>query len=672
MITDVGYLAVIMSFAASLYAVGASLWGARRDDDRFVQSGRMAAALTFPLILAGAIGLWFALVTGDFGVKYVAQVSSLDTPLFFRLTALWGSQNGSILFWNLIMSGFIFFAMLRPWREDRPMLPYVTATMMLVLAFFLFINLFVANPFERFAFPPSDGAGLNPLLRHPGMIIHPPMLYAGFTGFIVPFAFCIASLATRRTDNLWLLLSRRWMLVGWAFLTAGLFLGGRWAHDVLGWGGYWGWDPVENKSLVPWLIGTAFLHSAMIQEKRGMFKNWNVFLMLLTFASVIWGTAVVRSGVLTSVHAFAQSDLGPLFLAFIVVMLVWSAALWISRLDTLKSDNKLDSGFSREGIFLLQNVLFLSTALTVFIGTVFPILTEALGGVKITVGPPFYNQVAVPQMAVLVLLMGIAPLMAWGKANARALGRMSIIPLALTALSLGVLVVVGVRQVIPLMLFALSLYTLYQTLIEYGRGAAARMKTTGESLPLALGRLMLRNQRRYGGYLIHLGVVIFAIGATGKGFYGVDVLRNIAINDTIIVGNYAFTYRGLRAVPCEFNDCRTMQASVLVTDARDGSIVGAVFPRRDTYPVQQHTATIADVTGSWFEEVYVILAAWEDAGATASFQVYINPLINLIWLGGLVMILGFGLAFWKAPEPAWAPSMQRARQASHAGVHAER
>ncbi len=391
----------------------------------------------------------FALVTHDFGVQYVAQVSSLGTPLFYRITALWGSQNGSILFWNLVMSVFIFFAMLRAWDADKPLLPYVTATMSAVLAFFLFINLLVANPFTRLDFPPSDGNGLNPLLRHPGMIIHPPVLYAGFTGFIVPFAFCIASLATRRTDNLWLQSSRRWTLVGWAFLTAGLFLGGRWAHDVLGWGGYWGWDPVENKSLVPWLIGTAFLHSAMIQEKRGMFKNWNVFLMLLTFVAVMWGTAVVRSGVLTSVHAFAQSDLGPLFLGFIVVMVGASAVLWISRLDTLRSENKLDAGFSREGIFLIQNVLFVSTALTVFIGTVFPIITEALNGTKVTVGPPFYNQVAVPQMAVLVLLMGIAPLLAWGKASAKAVGRMSFAPALLAAVSLVALFAAGVRQPIP-------------------------------------------------------------------------------------------------------------------------------------------------------------------------------------------------------------------------------
>ncbi len=654
MVTDVGYLAVILALLTSVYAVAASLIGARRDDDRFVQSARMAALLTFPLILAGAAGLVFALVTHDFGVQYVAQVSSLSTPLFYRVTALWGSQDGSILFWNLTMAAFIFAAMLRAWKEDKPLLPYFIATTMLVLAFFLAINLAIANPFARFDFPPQDGNGLNPLLRHPGMIIHPPMLYAGFTGLIIPFAFCIASLAARRTDSLWLRVSRRWMLVGWAFLTAGLFLGGRWAHDVLGWGGYWGWDPVENKSLVPWLLGTAFLHSAMIQEKRGMFKNWNVFLMLLTFGAVIWGTAVVRSGVLTSVHAFAQSNMGPLFLAFIVAMLIGSAALWISRLDTLRSDNQLDSGFSREGLFLLQNVLFVSTALTVFIGTIFPILTEAIDGSKITVGPPFYNQVAVPQMAVLVVLMGVAPLVAWGKASTRAIGRMSLIPLALTAALVAALFALGARQLVPLALLALCGYTLFQTLFEYGRGVAARVRTAGESAPVALVRLFQRNQRRYGGYLIHIGVILFAVGAIGKGYYGVDVLRNLAINDSFTVGDYTFTYRGLQQVPCEFDDCQTMQASVLVTSARDGRVVGAAYPHRNSFPVQQHTATIADVTGGFLEEVYVILAAWEEGGATASFQVYINPLINFIWLGGIVMILGFVAAFWKHPERAEA------------------
>ena len=653
MLTDVGQLALILAFFVCLYAAVVSIIGARRNDDRFVQSGRVAAMLAFPLVFVACLGLWYALLTYDFGVKYVAQVSSLSTPFFFRITALWGSQNGSILFWNLIMAAYIFVAMIKRWKEDKSLLPYVAATTTLVLAFFIGANLIAANPFERSAFPPQDGRGLNPLLRHPGMIIHPPMLYAGFTGFIIPFAYCIASLATRRTDNLWLRSSRRWMLVGWAFLSAGLVLGGRWAHDVLGWGGYWGWDPVENKSLIPWLLGTAFLHSAMIQEKRGMFKNWNVMLMLLTFAAVVWGTAVVRSGVLTSVHAFAQSDLGPLFLGFIVVILSASLYMWLSRTDTLRSENTFDSWFSREGIFLLQNVLFVSTALTVFIGTVFPIITEAINGTKVTVGPPFYNQVAVPQLVVLVFLMGVAPLLAWRKANAQSLGRMSLIPFVASVLVVIALIVTGTRQLIPLVLFALCAYTAVQTVLEYGRGVVARMHTTQESAPAALWGLIQRNQRRYGGYLVHLGVVLIAIGATGKGFYGSDVLRNVKLNESFTQSGYTFTYRGVQTVPCDFNDCQTVQASVLVTSASDGHIIGAVYPHRDTYPDQQETSTIADSTGSFNEEVYVILGGWENAGEMATFQVYINPLINWIWVGGGVLILGFLVAFWKLePAPA--------------------
>lgn len=646
MITDVGHIALVIALLAGAYAVVVSLLGARRNDDRLVQSGRTAAMLVFPLVLAACIGLWYALLTFDFGVKYVADVSSRATPLFFRITALWGSQNGSILFWNLLLSAFIFVAMLRRWDEDKAFLPYVIVVACLVTVFFIGINLFAANPFARFDFPPVDGKGLNPLLRHPGMIIHPPMLYAGYTSFLIPFAFCIASLAVGRRDNLWLLKSRRWTLIGWAFLSSGLMLGGRWAHDVLGWGGYWGWDPSENMPFVSWLFATAFLHSSMIQEKRGMFKNWNVLLMGVTFVSIFFGTSFIRSGLLTSVHAFAQSNLGPLFLGFMVIILAGTMILWFNRLDTLRSENKLDSWFSREGIFLLQNVIFVSTALTVFLGTIFPTITEAVSGVKITVGPPFYNQVAGPQLAVLVLLMGVAPLLAWRKASAQALGRMSVVPIVIGVLVFVLFMVIGEAQVAPAFVAGLCGYSFIQTLLEYARGVQARTRSANETIPVALWRLVHRNQRRYGGYLIHIGIILIAMGAIGKGFYGNDVLRNVKLNETFTAGNYNFTYRGVSAVRCEFDDCQSTQANLLVTSTRDGAIVGAIFPHRDGYAVQQYTSTIADITGTFNEEVYVILAGWENAGMTASFQVYINPLINWIWVGGVVLILGFLVAFW--------------------------
>lgn len=661
MITDVGYIALIIALFVSLYAVVASLVGARRNDDRFVQSGRTAAMLVFPLVLTACIGLWYALLTFDFGVQYVSEVSSRATPLFFRITALWGSQNGSILFWNLLLSAFIFVAMLRTWEEDKALLPYFTATVAVVALFFIFVNLSSANPFVRFAFPPQDGRGLNPLLRHPGMIIHPPMLYAGYTSFLIPFAFCIASLAAGRRDNLWLIKSRRWTLVGWAFLASGLLLGGRWAHDVLGWGGYWGWDPSENMPLVSWLFATAFLHSAMIQEKRGMFKNWNVLLIAVTFVSIFFGTSFIRSGLLTSVHAFAQSNLAPLFLGFMVFILAGAIGLWFSRLDTLRSENKLDSWFSREGIFLLQNVLFVSTSLTIFLGTIFPTITEAINGTKITVGPPFYNQVAVPQMAILVFLMGIAPLLAWRKANIQTLGRLSVIPVIAAAVGIVLLILTGSGQFVPLLLLALCIYTFAQTFLEYTRGVQSRVRTAGESIPVALFHLVQRNQRRYGGYLVHLGVVLIAVGAIGKGYYGTDVLRNVKLNDSFTVGNYTFTYRGITPAPCEFNDCQSVQAAVLVTSAQDGHVIGGVYPHRDNYPAQQYTSTIADITGSFNEEVYVILGGWENAGASASFQVYLNPMINWIWLGGVVLILGFLLAFWNLEPLGFARTATQTR-----------
>jgi cytochrome c-type biogenesis protein CcmF len=415
---------------------------------------------------------------------------------------------------------------------------------------------------------------------------------------------------------------------------------------------------------VTWLVGTAYLHTAMIQEKRGMFKNWSVLLMAVTFGSMFFGTSFIRSGLLTSVHAFAQSNLAPLFFGFMLFMLIATAALWITRLDALKSDNKLDAAFSREGIFLLQNVLFVSSAFTVFVGTIFPVLSEAIGGVKITVGPPFYNQAVGPQMLLLVFLMGVAPLLAWRKANGTSVLRQSIIGIGAAVITLVALVaLVGVSEPVALLGFALCAYTLAQQLSEYARGVNARVKNLGESVPQALARLFQKNQRRYGGYFIHIGVILLAIGAIGKGFYGTDVIRAASVNESFTHGGYTFTYRGIEAVDCEFDDCQSVQARVLVQRA-DGSVVSGLYPRKDSFPRTGQSSTIADTTGTFNQEVYVILAGWENNGETASFQIYINPLINWIWVGGVVMILGFFAAFWPheetAPKPSRAPSTKPA------------
>jgi cytochrome c-type biogenesis protein CcmF len=667
MLSDLGHLSVWFALLACAYAGAVSVLGALRNDERLVFSGRIAAFATLPLVAIGCGGLWYSLLTNDFGVKYVSEVSSLATPTVFKITALWGSQDGSMLFWCLIMALFVATVMLRRWqRNEAALLPWVTLVCALVLGFFLFLELFMTNAFVRLDFPPPDGRGLNPLLRHPGMIIHPPLLYAGYTGILPSFAFCIAALVTRRRDNVWLTASRRWTLVGWVLLTAGLLLGGRWAHDVLGWGGYWGWDPSENMPFITWLLCTAFLHSQMIQEKRGMFKNWNVFLMMVTFASMFFGTAFIRSGLLTSVHAFAASDIGPWFMGAMAAILILCTGLWLSRLDTLKSENKLEAAFSREGIFLLQNVLFVSTAFTTFVGTVFPILSEGLTGNKITVGPPFYDQVAGPQMMALVVLMGIAPLMAWAKANARAMGRQAWLPFAIGLLATAALMALGRTAIIPALGMLLCFYTLAQTVFEYARGVRARMSAQQESAPAALLGIFKKNQRRYGGYFVHMGVVLMAIGALGKGFYGFDEIRGgVKLNETFTVGEYAFTYRGVQPVQCEYDDCNTTQAALKVT--RNGADLSPVYPHIDYFPVQQHTSSIADVSGGFNEEVYVLLAAWERGGATASFHVYVNPLINWVWLGGIVMMLGFVMAFWKFDDSRDAVTVARTGVAGATG-----
>jgi cytochrome c-type biogenesis protein CcmF len=356
-------------------------------------------------------------------LNYVANVSSREMPALLKITALWGGQDGSILFWAWLMATFAFVLLIRRWDQDRDLLPIVIVVTMSTLAFFIGLDLLASNPFRRLDFIPTDGRGLNPLLRHWGMVIHPPLLYLGFVGFVVPYAFAMAALVARRADAHWIRRTRRWTLIAWLFLSLGLLLGGRWAYDVLGWGGYWAWDPVENAAFMPWLAGTAFLHSVQIQEKRGMLKIWNMVLIILTYGLVIFGTFITRSGVIDSVHAFARSAVGPAFFGFIVLTSVASVWMLLRRLDDLRSDNRLESIVSREAVFLLNNLIFMTLTFSVFIGTVFPMVSELVTGEKITVGPPWFDRVTGPQFGLLVLLMGIAPLLAWRKQTLERLGR---------------------------------------------------------------------------------------------------------------------------------------------------------------------------------------------------------------------------------------------------------
>jgi len=670
MVANFGYGALVITFLISLFGIGAAVYGARKNAPTWVDSARNAMLLTWPLVTISALCIIYLLVNGHYEVEYVSEVTSNSMPLYLRITALWGGQAGSLVFWTWLMSAFASAVTLRKWERDREFLPWVIVVALVTLAFFLILILFFENPFARLwsvplgqpikaMFPPagaqlfvqSDGRGLNPLLRHPGMIIHPPMLYLGFVSFVIPYAFAIAALVTGRTDDRWIRITRRWTLVAWLFLSLGLLLGGRWAYDVLGWGGYWGWDPVEIAAFMPWLSGTAFLHSVMIQEKRGMLKHWNMVLIILTYALVIFGTFLTRSGVLSSVHAFAQSAIGPLFFTFIGLTFVASLALLLNRWNELKSDASMTSMLSRESLFLLNNLLFIGILVVCFWGVIFPLISELVTGQKITVGPPFYKRATGPLFAGLLLLMGIAPLAAWRHSTAKTLGRAIWKPTLFSLAILAAIVAGGVRQPAALLGFWLVALVASVTLYEFWRGAMARHLKSGESLPLALWRLAGRNRRRYGGYVIHLGVILMALGIIGIEIFQTQTQGTISQGQRLTLGQYSISYDSLATF--DTPDGRNV-ARAVVSVFKNNQYLGELHPRRDYYYESQQPMTIPGVRSTWEDDLYVLLVDWQPVSSTgATFKVYHNPLVNWLWLGGFVFILGTLVAAWpeRDPEP---------------------
>lgn len=685
MAANIGYGALVITFVISLYGIFAAIYGVRKSSPAWVDSARNAMLLTWPLLTISALSIIYLLVIGRYEVEYVAEVTSNSMPLYLRITALWGGQAGSLVFWTWLMAAFASAVTLRKWDRDREFLPWVVVVSLVTLAFFLVMIIFFENPFARLWQVPlgqpvkamlqpegsvplvmPDGRGLNPLLRHPGMIIHPPMLYLGFVSFVIPFAFAIAALVTGRTDDRWIRITRRWTLVAWLFLSLGLILGGRWAYDVLGWGGYWGWDPVEIAAFMPWLTGTAFLHSVMIQEKRGMLKHWNMVLIILTYALVIFGTFLTRSGVLSSVHAFAQSAIGPLFFAFIGLTFITSLTLLLNRWNELKSEAVMTSMLSREALFLLNNLLFIGILVVCFWGVIFPLISELTTGQKVTVGPPFYERATGPLFAGLLLLMGIAPLAAWRHSTTKTLGRAVWKPGLFSLLVLAIAFLGGVRQVAALIGFWLSAFVASVTLYEFWRGALARHQKSGESLPLALWRLAGRNRRRYGGYVIHLGVVLMAIGIIGIEIFQTETQGTIAQGERISLGNYSITFESLATF--DTPDGRNVARSV-VSVYKDNQFVGELYPRRDYYYESQQPMTIPGVRSTWEDDFYVLLVDWQPVStAGATFKVYHNPLVNWLWLGGFVFILGTLLAAWPDQDPM--PETRRARRAEYASAKA--
>ncbi len=673
MLAELGLITLILAFAAAVYAAAASAYGGQQKRHDLVASARNATLIAFPLLTVSVVILVYSLVAMDFSLVYVADVASRAMSTFLRVTALWGGQAGSVLFWGWLMSGFVALVVLRIHEEERELMPYVIAVAMGTTAFFIGLSLFVTNPFERFWHLPGatelttslwqpagamryvldDGQGLNPLLRHFGMIGHPPTTYIGFTGFVIPYAFAMAALITgKASEDGWIRATRRWTLVAWLFLSIGLILGGRWAYDVLGWGGFWGWDPVENAMLMPWLTGTAFLHSVMIQEKRGMLKVWNMVLIILTYALVLFGTFITRTGVISSVHAFAQSAMGPAFFAFIGITFLGSLGLLFQHLKSLKADHEMQGFLSRESAFLFQNMLFLSITFAVFWGTVFPMISELLTGEKITVGPPFFQKVTGPLFAALVLLMGIAPFFSWRRQSPRRLGREILWPFLLSLVGSGLWVYA--RREHPASFFALWVvsFVVAAILYEFWKGVRARMRGQHENPLLALVRLVGRNSRRYGGYLVHLGVMMIALGFIGDAYFQQETQGTVAVGEQLTIGDYTLRYDDLRQYAG--SDGREVLEAT-ATLFKDGEFVEVLRPRRDFFLVQRQPVTIPGVHSRMAEDVYVLLVGWEEIGLTAAtFKIYVNPLINWAWLGGFVLTFGTLLALWPSGGAAWA------------------
>jgi cytochrome c-type biogenesis protein CcmF len=678
MIANFGFGVLFITFLVTLYSVFAAIYGERKQIPAMVESARRAMLLTWPLLTLASLVLIYLLVNDHYEVQFVYEVTSRSMPMYLKITAWWGGQAGSLLFWSWLMAAFASLVTLRKWDRDREFLPWVIVVACVTMAFFIGMNVFFENPFAQLyqtfdgvaaytfrpadsvLFTPEDGNGLNPLLRHPGMIIHPPMLYLGFVSFVIPYAFAIAALITGRTDDRWIRLTRRWTLWAWVFLSFGLVLGGRWAYDVLGWGGYWGWDPVEIAAFMPWLTGTAFLHSVMIQEKRGMLKHWNMLLIILTYDLVIFGTFLTRSGVLSSVHSFAQSAIGPLFFAFIGFTLIASVALIMYRWSSLRSETQMTSLLSREALFLLNNLLFMSILVVCFWGVIFPLISELFSGQKVTVGPPFYERATAPLFSALMLLMGIAPLSAWGHSTVKTLGRTLWKPAVAALLITIVLSFTYTQKVGALIGFFLVAFVILVTIYEYWRGAYARQRSQGENVFTAFWNLTGRNRRRYGGYIIHISMMLMAIGILGIEIFQKETQGTLQQGQTITLGTYELTYREIAQwddLPSGVNYRRA------VLDVyENGEHLGQLAPRIDYYYDSEQNMTIPGQRSTMRDDLYVLLVNWEPTTAAgATFKIYVNPLVNWLWLGSFLFLAGVVIAAWPEKEAERVPVKARAR-----------
>jgi cytochrome c-type biogenesis protein CcmF len=638
---NLGYLAILFAFCLCVYGVVAALAGKLRGK-AFLEVSAQRAVLTVWLLVTAASGLLlYAILSNDFRLSYVAGRSNIELPLIYKFAAWWGGQEGSLLFWSWIAATYTLVAVYTGRKKHRDMISYVVAVLMTVQGFFLGLIAFIANPFQVLMSGPNivsvaDGNGLNPLLQHPIMAIHPPMLYLGYVGFAVPFAFAIASLITRQAGDRWIHTTRYWTMITWLFQSIGVLLGARWAYVVLGWGGYWGWDPVENASLLPWITGTAFLHSVMMQEKKGMMKVWNIVLVSATFFLCIFGTFITRSGLVSSVHAFAQSPIGGYFVWFLTIGIGLTIYLILSRLDYLKSENQLDSVVSRESSFLFNNVILLASCFAVLWGTLFPVISEAVSGEKITVGAPFFNKVNVPIGLVLLFLTGVGPLFAWRRTSVESLKKNFLWPAVASLLLGAVLVALGMRHFYAVVCFVLCLFVAITILIEFYRGSRVIQGKQSMILPRAMIELTHRNTRRYGGYLVHMAIVLMFIGFAGAAFNKMQQAE-LGVGDSLRLGEYEF-----RVTDLQEDSNPNHASSVAVTDVyKNGELLTTMRPERRAYFASEgQTTSEVAIRARLDEDIYLVYAGTSSDGSKPILQAYVNPLVSWIWIGALTLVFG--------------------------------
>jgi cytochrome c-type biogenesis protein CcmF len=637
---NLGSLAILLAFCVALYATIASVVGRIKHKPFLIVSGERAIYSIWALITLASAILVSALMTGDFRFAYVAEHSNRTMPILYKFAAWWGGQEGSLLFWSWLLSTYAMVVTFTNRRRHRDMMPWVVAVLTTIQTFFLVLNNFIANPFQMLAtdkliIAVPDGNGLSPLLQYPAMAIHPPMLYLGYVGFAVPFAFAIGSLITRQPGDGWIHTTRRWTLVTWLFQSCGIMLGAAWAYHVLGWGGYWGWDPVENASLLPWLSGTAFLHSVMMQEKKGMMKVWNIVLVSATFFLCILGTFLTRSGVVQSVHAFARSEIGKYFVSFLALGIAATIWLILDRLDYLKSESQLESVVSRESSFLFNNLILLASCFAVLWGTLFPVISEWATGDKISLDADWYNRLMVPIGLFLLLLTGLGPLFAWRRTSMESLRRNFQWPGIAALVLVAALYAAGVRHFYALISFGFCLFVAMTVFVEFFKGGRAIAAKNNMNLLRATVELTHRNTRRYGGYLVHMGIVLMFIGFTGHAFNQSEV-KELSNGDSMRVGRYDL--KMVRMSEGQTENYQWHRANMDVY--KDGQFLGTLEPEKRFYTASRQGTSEIGIRQRPNEDLYLNFGGMSDDNQRAVIQAYVFPLVSWIWIGGLVLIGG--------------------------------